>query len=51
MDPFTFLLICLCATSFVALLPAISDGVKLVRRVTREAVGRRQRKKKLSSGY
>jgi hypothetical protein len=50
MDPFTVLLIFLCAASFVALLPAFSDGIKLVRRVTKDAAGRRQRKK-ISSGY
>jgi hypothetical protein len=52
MDPFTVLLIFFCAASFVALLPAFSDGIKLVRRVTREAApGRRRRKKMSSSGY
>jgi hypothetical protein len=50
-DPFTLLLSCLWACSFVALLPAFSDGIKLVRRVTKDAAGRRQRKKKISSGY
>jgi hypothetical protein len=51
MDPLTLLLSCLCACSFVALLPAFSDGIKLVRRVTREAATRRQRKKRISSRY
>ena len=52
MDPFTVLLIFLLAASFMPLLPALSDGVKLVRRVTREAAGRRQSRKKISSsGY
>ena len=50
MDPFTLLLIFLCAGSFVALLPALSDGVKRLKRVTREVAGRRQRKKISSSG-
>jgi hypothetical protein len=50
-DSYTLLLICLCACSFVALLPAFSDGIKLVRRVTKDAAARRQRKKRISSGY
>jgi len=50
MDPFTLLLSCLCACSFVALLPAFSDGIKLLRRATKDAAARRQRKK-ISSGY
>jgi hypothetical protein len=51
MDPFTIGLIFLCACSFVALLPAFSDGIKLVRRVAKDAADRRQRKKRISSGY
>jgi UPF0716 family protein affecting phage T7 exclusion len=47
----TLLLILLCACSFVALLPAFSDGIKLVRRATKDAAARRQRKKRMSSGY
>jgi hypothetical protein len=52
MDPFTVGLIFLCAASFMTLLPALRDGVMLIRRVTREASARRQSRKKISSsGY
>jgi hypothetical protein len=51
MDPFTLLLIFLLAASVMTLLPALSDGVKLIRRITSEASARRQRKKRISSGY
>jgi hypothetical protein len=37
--------------SFVALLPAFSDGIKLVRRVAKDAAARRRRKKLSSSRY
>ena len=45
MDPFTVLLIFLCAAAFVPLLPALKDGFLLIRR----AAGRRKPRKKISS--
>jgi hypothetical protein len=50
MDPFTVLLIFLLAASFMPLLPAFSDGIKLVRRVTKDAADRRRRRKRISTG-
>ena len=44
-------LIFLCACSFVALFPAFADGIKLVRRVAKDAAAERRRKKRMSSGY
>ena len=51
MDSFTVLLIFLLAASFMPLLPAFADGIKLVKRVTKDAADRRRRKKRIPAGY